>query len=186
MSREQKVVFLGVLTTLVYAASIWVERGVFLYPFPLNEFIFAVVTFQVIRFNYSKNRNSALLSAICAAFFLISSPYFWTFFLSTAALSQFVEGILYQYLKLGYYVILLLWMIYTVFQIKGGSKYAYLIFIIPLFVLHPLLSMPFFETLGISVIALISTIKRIHKPYHLLWILLAYLTAMKYLLFYFN
>jgi hypothetical protein len=186
MSKEEKAVFLGILTTLVYTATIWVEKGAFLYPFPLNEFVFAAAVIQILRFNYRENKITALISGTTAAFFLLASPYFWTFFLSTQSLADFVEGLPFQCLKLCYYILLLLWMTHTIFSMIGNKKYLVFFLALPLFIIHPLFSIPFIELLGIVILAVVSSFYDLRKPYHLLWILLAYLALMKYLLFHFN
>jgi hypothetical protein len=186
MSKEEKAVFLGILTTLVYTATIWIEKGAFLYPFPLNEFVFAAVTFQIMRLNYSENKTSALISGATATFFLLASPYFWTFFLSTQSLANFVEGLTFEYLKLAYYVLLILWMIHTVFSMEGSKKYIVFLLAFPFFLTHPLFSFPLAELIGVLIMASVSSFYGLTKPFHLLWILMSYLVLMKYLLFYFN
>jgi hypothetical protein len=186
MSKEEKTVFLGILTTLVYTVTIWIEKGAFLYPFPLNEFVFAAATLQIVRLNFKENNVTALFSGLTALFFLLASPYFWTFFLNTQALANFVEGFVFECMKLAFYIVLIVWMIHTIFGLEGFKKYVVLLLTLPFFIVHPLFSLPAAELTGILILAVTSSLYRLRQPFHLLWILLAYLAFMKYVLFFFN
>lgn len=44
MDRLQRVVFLAILSLTLYAGFMWIEKGAIIFPFPLNDIIFFIVT----------------------------------------------------------------------------------------------------------------------------------------------
>ncbi len=186
MSKEQRAVFIGVLITLVYPFTIWLEKGVFLYPFPLNEFIFFIVSTQIIYLNFKKHQLVALLSGIAAFFYLLSSPFFWTFVLDQISISDFLEGGFYELIKLLYFLSLLFWMLFTLKDIKGSKRYFFYATLLAVFISSLFFWTEVLGDIGILVVAIISLIFSLKKPFDLLWVLLAYLSIMKFLFFFFN
>jgi hypothetical protein len=186
MSREQRAVFIGVLITLVYAFTMWIEKGVFLYPFPLNEFIFFIVSAQFIWLNYSKHPTIAIVSGISALFYLFSSPFFWSFFFDEISINVFLETGIYDLVKILHFTAVFFWMIFTLKDIKGRKRYFFYaittsLFVSSLFVFHQELGL-----IGILCIAIISLVYGLKKPFDLLWILFTYLSLMKFLVFFFS
>lgn len=186
MSKEQRAVFIGILITLVYAFTMWMEKGVFLYPFPLNEFIFFIVSAQIIRLNYLKHRTIGAISGLAALFYLFSSPFFWSFFFDEINVNIFLEGGIYDLFKFLHFVAVFFWMIFTLKDIKGNKRYFFYattstLFVSSLFVFHQEL-----ELIGILCVAIISLVYDLKKPFDLLWILFTYLSLMKFLVFFFS
>ena len=186
MSKEQRAVFIGVLITLVYPATLWIEKGILVYPFPLNEFIFFVVSAQVIFLNYKERKSTAFISGLTALFFLLTSPYFWTFFLSDFTISRFLDGGIYEMVKLSYHILLLIWMVHTIIDINGTKKYIVLFVLTSMFLISPIFWLPLIGTSAVIGTAIVASIYQLKKPFNLLWLLLAYLALMKDIFFYFN
>ena len=185
MSKDKRAVFIGILTTLVYAFTMWIEKGVFLYPFPLNEFIFFIVSAQIIWLNYSKHKRIAILSGITALFYLFSSPFFWVFFLDEINLNTFLETGIYDLAKFLNLTAVFFWMIFTLNDIKGFKRYFFYTTISALFLISLFIFPNEFEVLGILSVAILSLFYGLKKPFDLLWVLLAYLYLMKFLVFFF-
>jgi len=55
MTSEVRTLFLGILTLVVYAASIFITQGSLIFPFPLNEFIFLAISTQFFFVNWKGN-----------------------------------------------------------------------------------------------------------------------------------
>jgi hypothetical protein len=186
MSKEQRAVFIGILITLVYALTMWIEKGVFLYPFPLNEFIFFVVAALFIRLNYSKNSTISLIAGITALFYLLSSPFFWGFFFDEIKLDIFLEAGIYDLLKFLHSTSVIFWMIFTLNGIQGKKRYLYYAILAPVFVLSLFVLPQELGLLGILSAAIISLIYGLKKPFDSLWVLFSYLSLMKFLVFFFS
>ncbi len=186
MSKEHNSVFIGILITLVYAFTMWIEKGVFLYPFPLNEFIFLFVSAQIIRLNFLKHPSIALISGITALFYLVSSPFFWGFFLDEIYLNIFIEDGLFDLIKFLYFLSTFFWMIFTLQNICGRKKYIFYSVLIPIFIISIFILQQELSVLSILLVSIISLIYNLKVPFNLLWVLLAYLSTMKFLVFFFN
>ena len=69
MTREARTLFVGTLTLLVYSISIYVSQGSFIFPFPLNEFIFLAIAVQFFLWNRNGNKLAGILvtlAGVCA------------------------------------------------------------------------------------------------------------------------
>ena len=92
MATEKRTIFLACVTLTAYALSGLLQQGKFLYPFPLNEFIFlgvggyiAIRNFREQKVNYS----ILLATSIC---FVACRSYNWNLFLSSEDMSILVKG----------------------------------------------------------------------------------------------
>lgn len=184
MTREERTVFLAILTLFVYAGVLFLEHGVVLFPFPLNEFIFLFVaipfSFWYVK-KYPVQIGLVLLSGILN---LLSTQFFWSFFLNSFEMEKLVNGISMDLLKIAYTLSLTFFA--GVYFIGSNYKWKYLYFFFS--VIGFFTSIIFFSSMlqlsVLTIIALIGTLKRINSPLHLLWILLASLELMKILTLY--
>ena len=80
MRTEERTIFLSVLIPFVYGSIFWLETGTFIFPFPLNEFIFAAITAFFAVKHYSRYPLNSIFSAAFAFMNLLSSEFFWSFF----------------------------------------------------------------------------------------------------------
>jgi hypothetical protein len=83
MATEKRTIFLACVTLTVYAFSGLLQQGKFLFPFPLNEFIFlGIASYISIRNFASQKFNYGLLIA-SALFYVACRSYNWNLFLDT-------------------------------------------------------------------------------------------------------
>ena len=82
MTKEVKIVVLAVLTLVMYATSIFLkDGGAFVFPFPLNPFVFFVVAAQIAFWN-KQYKAIATLTFATGLFGILASEVFWEIVLS--------------------------------------------------------------------------------------------------------
>lgn len=91
MTREGKTFLLLILTYVLYATSIFLSQGAFIFPFPLNGFALFVITLQLAWWNKDYTLN-ALAVALVGLSSLIGSPPFWEIWLNNESLLLFEES----------------------------------------------------------------------------------------------
>ncbi|MCJ8292496.1 MAG: hypothetical protein HRT58_05135 [Crocinitomicaceae bacterium] len=186
MTREARALFLSMLTLVVYAVSIFISQGSFIFPFPLNEFIFLGISAQFFWWNRLGNKwagSIAIVAGICA---VLSKQFFWTFLYSTEAMEFFMDSLITDYCLLAFYVLVLIGAIATMIRQKKGiallfSAFFVLAFISGVFYNHALLLLLAYGFMSVS-----TQLSKAFAPYHLLWILLFILKLTEWLTFFLN
>lgn len=180
MTREVKSIFLVMLTLIVYATSIFVKDGnTFVFPFPLNPFIFFIVAVQ---FGYWHRTMKTMFFAtvLTAMFGVLSSEVFWEIVLSVEKLEVFYTypWIYWFYLLQGVGLISM-GVVQAIQQKNKFAKVMSLVGIVLIAVAH---------TSGLEELTLIafafmtftSFYERLPYPIHLLWLLLSLLECTKW------
>ncbi|MFK7784978.1 MAG: hypothetical protein AB8B56_07675, partial [Crocinitomicaceae bacterium] len=142
MTSEARTLFLGVLTLVIYAASIFISEGALIFPFPLNEFIFLAIAAQFFYLNRTGNKWAGLLSVFIGIFGVLSTQFFWTFFFSQKEMIAFMDGLTTDYCLLASYLFILIGGIATMIKQKKGvplllSGFFILAFIAGVMLNHP-------------------------------------------------
>ncbi|MGY8927367.1 MAG: hypothetical protein ACKVJC_08740, partial [Flavobacteriales bacterium] len=60
MQKENKLIFLIALTLTVYATSIYLQQGAFIFPFPLNPILLLLVTARFFFWHKDKGLSAFL------------------------------------------------------------------------------------------------------------------------------
>lgn len=179
MIREERSVFLVILTLFVYAGIQFIEKGAILFPFPLNEVIFLFVASQFTFWNWKNYKFQLLFILFAGVFQLISTQFFWSLFLGIPSMEKLVNGLTLDLFKLIYYLLILIWL-YFYFK---ASKIKYTLILISTFTLLIISSLflhnSILEMVSFVLIATVATFYKVTPPIHLLWILLAALQIMK-------
>ena len=100
MNREERTVFLGILTPIVYGSWVLLDKGSFIFPFPLNELIFFIITSQFLLWNFKVDKFKYVSFFLTALFGLLSSDFFWTLFIDGKSYEQIMLGPLTDIFKL--------------------------------------------------------------------------------------
>jgi hypothetical protein len=93
MIREERTVFLTALTFIVYAAIQWIEKGIFLFPFPLNELGLLGVFLYIMITNKSTRIYSFFVYGTILIFKLLSQQFVWSLFLPPEILEVFFDSL---------------------------------------------------------------------------------------------
>ncbi len=155
MTREGRLLLLTVLTYTLYAFSIWTSKGLFIFPFPLNEAVIFVITAQL-AFQSRKELLNALHIALIGIVALLTSFPFWEIVLSEERLALFYTSGWPDLLLLVFYVLLAVLMIRTVIAqnrwpafLFGGIALAVLV--TSLVLSEPLWMLPAYLLMTVSI-----------------------------------
>ena len=163
MIREERTSFLAGLTLVIYAGIQWVEKGAFLFPFPLNEIVVFFVFIYFLFLNKWKitRINFTLGSAIL--FKMLSQQLFWSFFLSNVSLEILYSGI---WTDLFYLMYAISWFWFAVLYLcKNENSISYLtigVVLIP-FVLGVIMNLSILEVFSNSLIIALAWYYKIDR-----------------------
>jgi hypothetical protein len=182
MNREEKTVFLGTLTPIVYGSWVFLDKGTFIFPFPLNEPIFLIISLQFLIWHLKSDKIKYSLFFLTALFGLIASDFFWTIFFDGKTYEQLMLSPLTDLFKLIQLVGL---GVSLIFEIKNDSRYKLLLFIcIPgLFLIGIFFSNQILILISIIITLIFSDFKRPIAPSTLLLSLFTILEVGKLLMF---
>jgi len=93
MIREERTVFLTLLTFIVYAGLQWLEKGAFLFPFPLNEIALVVIFTYILVANLNSITTIFWIYGSMLLFKLLSQQFIWTLFFSNETLEIFFASL---------------------------------------------------------------------------------------------
>jgi hypothetical protein len=183
MTREERSVSLAILTLIVYSVFMLLEKGALLFPYPLNEIIFLIISIQFLWWNREKPSDLIILPALGALINLFSTQFFWSLRFDSVQMEQLTSGPLLDIAKLIYYLILAGWAVRTVRKFPNASFLHYflaaILFLLPAFFPYPLI-----EFFPLLVMAFFAIRYKNQNTNHLLWILLAALQLMKVAMIY--
>jgi hypothetical protein len=179
MNREERTVFLVFLTWMLYALGVLVDNGRLIFPFPLNEIAFLLVSALFVGWNRKADRKQLLLFSLVAIFQLLSTQFFWTFIVSDQTMEHLVHSIWLDFFSICFYIALLIWMRY--FLVKTALKFRIPILFVFVSVLsYAIVSSNFWLETGVIVsFAALVVFRKIHAPFQLLWLLLAMFDLVK-------
>jgi hypothetical protein len=182
MNREERTAFLGVLIPVVYGSWVFLDKGTFIFPFPLNELIFFTITLQFLLWNLKSDKIKYGLFFCTALFGLVSSDFFWTIFFDGKSYEQLMLSPLTDIFKLIHLVGI---GICLTLEINAYSRYKiFLFFCIPLLFLTGILySSQAIIILSIIITTVFSNFKRPIAPSTLLLCLFSILEVGKLLMF---
>jgi hypothetical protein len=186
MTREVRTLFLGVLTLVIYAFSMFLSKGALIFPFPLNEFIFLAIAGQFLFLNWNTSKVAGVLSVLAGMCGVLSTQFFWAFFLEQGEMVEFMGGLTTDYFLLAFYVLILMGGVATMIKQRSGvalllSTFFIIGFVAGVLLNHPLLLLGAYGSMIAS-----TQIKKVHSPYHLLWILLFVLKLTEWMTFILN
>ena len=118
MIKEQRAVFLCILTLIVYVGTIFFEKGFFAFPFPLNEVFLFVLSATFFNWNSGESKRLIFSFGIAILFRLLSQVFIWSFLLSEENF-DFFESIFVLDFFYGLYLISLIYFSVSLFKEKN-------------------------------------------------------------------
>ena len=179
MSKEGRVIALAILTIFIYAFSILLQKGAFIFPFPLNEIIFFISAIAIAIQQYKNDKLLSVLFPIVGFTFVLSSEFYWAIFYNSQQMEVFSNSLVTDLFKIIFYLGVIS-LIYLSFK-ELKSKLVEIGFIVSILVivLSLILGNQFIEIVSLFIVFLIS-IKRLEvRPILNLWILLFVLEVTK-------
>lgn len=180
MTKEVRLLFLAGLTLCVYAISIYLSQGAFIFPFPLNELILLIISIQI-AYWHRKNKIPALYILGISIFAFLGNEIYWSFILEDQKMYQFSSLPITDIFNLLSALCIIGFGVYNSLAQKNNiAKLCSILFVI-LYIssITYLPSIFFFYALISMSIGLL--IQSVHKPFHLIWFLLLILESTKFL-----
>jgi hypothetical protein len=94
MIREERTVFLTILTFILYSIIQFWENGIFIFPFPLNELAILFVFLYFIYLNSKQLTIIWFFVGLLCLFKLLSQQFFWSIILPNDQLEVLFNGIM--------------------------------------------------------------------------------------------
>ncbi|MFT5861127.1 MAG: hypothetical protein ACI865_003246 [Flavobacteriaceae bacterium] len=185
MTREARVVFSTSLMLLAYAAWALFENGGFIFPIPLNEPIFFVVSIIFLFMNLKKP-FLGIFAVVTATSWLLTTQFFWSFFYGHATMEALSESLVTDFSYLVFILLLLTAGIYTGIKQKHPLGYLLMVLFVVALSASVLLNESIFLLFAFSTMAISTQIVKVAAPFHLLWMLLFILKAGEWLSYLLN
>lgn len=180
MIREERAVLLGILTLIGFAFLVFLEFGSFIYPFPLNEIVYLIVSIQFFIWN---RREYGLVSSLfvgAAISALLASEFFWSLFVDQETWELLYHGFWLDIFKLMNLAITLILMFFSLRTVISNVYSRSWTLLIPItFFIASAPYDPILETIAYIAMGIVAFIWKPFAPTHQLWVLLAGLYAMK-------
>lgn len=95
------------MTLFIYGLSMFIQKGMVAFPFPLNEFVFFGVTVYFSFFHFMSDKISYLLMLLIATVSLFSSQMFWSFFLDNEGMYALSESVFTDVMRISFQLLTL-------------------------------------------------------------------------------
>ena len=183
MTKEVRLLAITNLTILIYALSIFFDKGAFLFPFPLNQLIIFIVSSQFAFWNFKKFKIESILMILIGLFLTLGNEVYWSMVLNYEQMTIFSEAIYTDIFQLIASILVLFLAFRFSQKTKNRIQILLLIVFCALFILgnlHPsTLFASFFFLLSYAAMSISTFIKPIMSPINLYWVLLLTLEASK-------
>lgn len=148
MIREERTVFLTVLTFVVYASLQWLEKGSFLFPFPLNEIVIFGIFCYFLIINKSSRTKLSFFLGLVLFFKMVSQQFFWTLFLTNDSLEILYSSLWTDGFYLCYGLSFILFSYYFLSKKEGGNFWLVFTFCILVFLVGIVINQPMLELIS--------------------------------------
>ena len=179
MSKEGRIIALAILTIFIYAFIILLQKGAFIFPFPLNEIIFFISALAISFHQFKNEKFLSILFPIVGFVFVLSSEFYWAIFFNTQQMEALSNSFFTDLFKIIFFlgVISLIYLSFKEFKSKLVS--IGLLFSILGIVVSLILGYQFIEIASLLIVSVISIKRLEEKPILNIWILLFVLEITK-------
>ncbi len=173
MTKEIKSIFLVGVTLLLYGVSILISNGAFLFPYPLNPFIFLVISSQFVLWHPKK--PIAWIIFFSATMHSLSSMVLWEIILPQHRLTTFVDSPWIDLFQIFYGIGIICWGLLTIRNQKKTLIRLITFIGYLLFTYAELQQFNFISLASVSLVFIMTLLSKSSSPFHLMWLLLAML-----------
>jgi len=182
MIREERTVFLTILTFVLYSfIQLW-EKGTFIFPFPLNEIAVFIVFLYFVYLNKKKLDVIWMAVGLVCFFKLLSHQFIWSIFLPNEKLELLFTGIMTDILYLLYSISFIVFTILYTKSIENKNLLFTRIGILIIFSLGVLINQPILEVLSFFILYFISWKANLNQIFRSLICLILVLDTGKFLM----
>tara|TARA_R110002072_G_scaffold10821_1_gene49990 strand:- start:639 stop:1196 length:558 start_codon:yes stop_codon:yes gene_type:complete len=171
MLKEDRLIFIVTLTLVVYASSIYLNQGAFIFPFPFNNIILLLVGFQFFFWN-RKLGFPALLLLLIGLFAALGTKYYWSTFLSYEAMVSLDKSLITDVFLLCSYFCIILFAISSSLRQKTWVTLILTALFCTLFIYGQIFGELLFVIISYLIMIISNLYKPVFQPLHLIWILL--------------
>lgn len=171
MTREARIIFMTTLMLLAYAVGALFESGGFIFPIPLNEAIFFIVSVIFLFMNLNKPALG-VFAVLTASSWLLTSQFFWSLFYDYDGMVTLMDSLITDFSYLVFILLLLTAGIYTGIKQKHPWGYVLMTLFTAALTASTLLNEPILLLFAFSTMAISTQIAKVAAPFHLLWMLL--------------
>ena len=185
MIREAKLLFLVALTYCIYAASMLLDKGGLLFPFPLNEAVLLIVAIQFAYWNRSQQFNAVNLILI-GLFGVGMNLLYWEMVLPYETMHAFSESLWTDFFNLLFGAWLIIFGVRTIVKQNNWQNFALGIIFAGFFVAGLIYYSPFYYCIAYAAMVLSTALRPVYAPMHLFWLLLLMLEGSRAITFWAN
>lgn len=180
MTREGRTVAIAGLTFFMFALSIFMEHGAFVFPFPLNEFVLLVVSFLFTIWHPRKGGLPYLFlaSALASVF---GTQFLWEIVFSLPELEQFMSYTVVDWARLMASLFLIAAMLVFLNSYRKWYFKTIVLFCSGFYIWGLISNRLDVQCLAFLGLALLGSIRPISRPFHLIWVLYFLLFGMKWM-----
>lgn len=179
MTKEGKAVSKAVLTVSIYALTSYFSLGKSIFPFPLNELIFFVVTIYFARLHFKGKPLQVSITLLVGLLGMLSSEFYWEIIFDSEKMTYISENAIPVKFELAYYLALIAWMVFT-FAENQSEKIQFLSLLpIAILVTGVYYGIPLSEVAALLILCVYSIFTVKQNPLLNLWILLFILECTK-------
>ena len=185
MIREARLLFLVVLTYIVYAVSIYSDSGGLVFPYVLNEVVLFVVALQF-AFKNRTQRFAAINIVLIGVFALLTNLRYWEMILSHESMVSFANKLWTDIFTLLFGICVLVFAVRTAVKQNDWIGFAFGALFIYLFMVAILHNSTMYYMLAYLAMTLSTLIRPAYTPLHLFWGLLLILELAEPLTYFLN
>lgn len=179
MTKEGKIITKAVLTICVYGLTSFLTFGQSIFPFPLNEIIFLIVSIYFATLHLKKNPYTVTVILLSSLLSLLSSEFYWEIVLNTKQMTYISENNIPLKFGLSYNLFLTIWMFLTFSPIESIKIKLLGIITILLQIVGFYFDLPIYSLLSLALLFIYSILYVQQNPLLYLWILLFILDCTK-------
>lgn len=180
MTKQGRVVALTSMTLLLYGLNTFFQTGTLVFPFPLNELFFIIAAIIIASLSFKEDIKLSVVGVMVALFGILAQEFYWSLVLSAEKMQVFSNGLTKDLFLIGYYLSVLVWIVFIFNKTRFNKSYLILITLILVYLFSILYEVKIVELLVYSSIILLM-IKEINRfPVLNLWVLHLVLFVSKY------
>lgn len=180
MNRESRSIAIAGLALFLFALMGYMKDGVVIFPFPLNEFIFCITAAVFTFWNYKQGALPYLFLG-AAITGVLGTVFFWEIVLSGPELEKFVGYTVVDWCRLSSKVFLVAAAFYFITSFRHWYTKTIFSFGLGIYLWGFVFTDLKYMFSGLLIMVIMTSIKPVRQPFHLLWVLLLLLEGSKWM-----
>jgi hypothetical protein len=168
------------MTLLLYGLNTFFQTGTLVFPFPLNELFFIIAAIIIASLSFKEDIKLSVIGVVIGLFGVLSQEFYWSLVFSAEKMQVFSNGITKDLFLIGYYLSVLVWIVFIFNKTRFNKSYFILISLILVYLFSVLYEVKIVELL-VYISTTLLMIKDVNRfPVLNLWVLHLVLFISKY------